>query len=152
MIEVLITILIMSVGLLGIAAMQAEALKGGNDSILRSKAVVSVGDITDRIRANLAGLASYSRALSGTPVASPPDCVANQCTAAQMATYDMSQWLAALQDQASGLPGAQAAIVQPAAPPAGTAGLLTITVQWTDRLQRNEGTATPEQYITQVQF
>jgi type IV pilus assembly protein PilV len=150
MIEVLITILIMSVGLLGVAAMQAEALKGGNDSILRSKAVTSVADISDRIRANIGGLASYARALSGAPVASPPDCVANQCTAAQMATYDMSQWLAALQDPASGLPGAQAAIVQPGA--GVSPGLLTITVQWTDRLQRGEGTAMPEQYTTQVQF
>ncbi len=152
MIEVLITILIMSVGLLGLAAMQAEALKGGNDSILRSKAVASVADITDRIRANIAGLANYSRALSGAAVASPPDCVANPCTAAEMATYDMSQWLAALRDSASGLPGVQTAIVQPAAPPAGTVGLLTITVQWNDRLQRGEGTALPEQYTTQVQF
>ncbi|MGH8584796.1 MAG: type IV pilus modification protein PilV [Gammaproteobacteria bacterium] len=151
MIEVLITIFIMSVGLLGIAAMQAEALKGGNDSILRSKVVTSVADISDRIRANIGGLANYARALSGAPVASPPDCVANQCTAAQMATYDMSQWFLALQDPASGLPGAQTAIVQPVAG-VDPVGLLTITVQWTDRLQRNEGTAMPEQYTTQVQF
>ncbi|MBA3732597.1 MAG: type IV pilus modification protein PilV, partial [Gammaproteobacteria bacterium] len=148
MIEVLITILIMSVGLLGAAAMQAAALKGGNDSILRSKAVASVADISDRIRANIGGLASYQRALSATPVPNPPNCIANQCSAAEMATYDMSQWLAALQDAASGLPGAQAAIVQAVAPP----GLLTITVQWTDRLQRGESTATVEQYTTQVQF
>ncbi|MGH8608492.1 MAG: type IV pilus modification protein PilV [Gammaproteobacteria bacterium] len=152
MIEVLVTILIMSVGLLGVAAMQAEALKSGNDGILRSKAVAAIADITDRIRANPDGLASYTRVLSGTPVASPPDCVANQCTAAQMATYDMSQWMASLLDPASGLPGAKAAIVQPAAPPAGTPGLLTITVQWTDRQQRGETAATPEQYTTQVQF
>ncbi|MGQ0591130.1 MAG: type IV pilus modification protein PilV [Gammaproteobacteria bacterium] len=151
MIEVLITILIMSVGLLGVAAMQAAALKGGNDSILRSKAVTSVADISDRIRANIGGLASYTRALSGAPVASPPDCVANQCTGPAMATYDMSQWLLALQDPASGLPGAQAAIVQPVAG-VDPAGLLTVTVQWTDRLQRGEGTATAELYTTQVQF
>lgn len=151
MIEVLITILIMSVGLLGLAAMQAEALKGGNDSILRSKAVVSVADISDRIRANIDGLASYTRALSGSPVANPPDCVANQCTALQMATYDMSQWLLALQNPASGLPGAQAAIVQPVAG-VDPAGLLTVTVRWTDRLQRGETGATPELYTTEVQF
>ena len=150
MIEVLITILIMSVGLLGVAAMQAEALKGGNDSILRSKAVTSVADISDRIRANIGGLASYSwalGALSDPPVANPPDCVANQCTALQMATYDMSQWLLALQNPASGLPGAQAAIEPPVA--GVPAGLLTIRVRWADR--RNEGTAMAE-YATQVQF
>ena len=152
MIEVLITILIMSVGLLGVAAMQAAALEGRQRFILRSKAVASVADISDRIRANIGGLASYTRALSGDPVASPPDCVANQCTALQMATYDMSQWFLALDTAypASGLPGAQAAIVQPGA--GVSPGLLTITVQWTDRLQRGEGTALPEQYTTQVQF
>lgn len=147
MIEVLITILIMSVGLLGLAAMQAEALKGGSDAILRSKAVASVADISDRIRANIGGLASYTRALSGDLVTSPPDCVANQCTALQMATYDMSQWFLALKDPTSGLPGAQAAIEPPVA--GVPAGLLTIRVRWADR--RNEGTAMAE-YATQVQF
>lgn len=147
MIEVLITILIMSVGLLGVAAMQAEALKGGNDSILRSKAVTSVADISDRIRANIGGLASYTRVLSGAPVASPPDCVATPCTPAGMALYDMSQWLTALQNPASGLPGAQAAIEPPVA--GVPAGLLTIRVRWADR--RNEETAMAE-YATQVQF
>jgi hypothetical protein len=127
--------------------MQAEALKGGNDSILRSKAVTSVADISDRIRANIGGLASYTRVLSGAPVASPPDCVATPCTPAGMALYDMSQWLTALQNPASGLPGAQAAIEPPVA--GVPAGLLTIRVRWADR--RNEETAMAE-YATQVQF
>jgi type IV pilus assembly protein PilV len=149
MMEVLITILIMSVGLLGVAAMQAEALKGGNDSILRSKAVAFVADITDRMRANIQGLANYQLTLGGT-ISNPPNCAANQCTPADMARFDMSQWLTALADPAMGLPGAQASIVQPA--PGGTVGLLTVTVTWTDRLQRNETVATREQYAIQVQF
>ncbi len=153
MIEVLITILIISVGLLGVAAMQAEALKSGNDGILRSKAVTAVADISDRIRANISGLANYQLALGPVPNPIPvlPDCAAAPCTDVAMAQYDMNQWLAALGDPAAGLPGARAAIVQPVAGVDPT-GLLTITVQWTDRLQRGEAAATAEQYTTQVQF
>lgn len=149
MIEVLITIFVMSVGLLGLAAMQADALKGGGDSIFRSKAVAYVADITDRIRANTAGLTDYQLVLGGS-IASPPDCVANECSPQQMAQYDMSQWLLAMQDAGLGLPGALGQILQPVAP--APAGLLTITVQWTDRLQSGEGAVTPEQYTTEVQF
>jgi type IV pilus assembly protein PilV len=149
MMEVLVTILVMSIGLLGVAAMQASALQGGNDSILRSKAVTFVADIADRMRGNTQGLASYQLALGGT-IPNPPNCTTNQCTPSNMAIYDMAQWLTALQDPGMGLPGANAAIAQPAA--GGTPGLLTITVTWTDRLQRNETSATAELYTSQVQL
>lgn len=148
MLEVLITLFILSVGLLGVGAMQAEGLKTGSGSLLRSKAVVAVADITDRMRANVAGLNDYSLTLGGT-ISSPPNCATGPCSATQMAQFDMAQWLQTLQAAGSGLPGAQAAIL-----PLGAAGSgrFAFTVSWTDRQERNEAVATNEAYITEVQF
>lgn len=152
MLEVLITLFILSVGLLGLAAMQAEGLKTSSGSLLRSKAVVAMADITDRMRANVAGFNNYSLTLGGT-ISSPPDCAAIQCSATQMAQFDMAQWLQTLQAAGSGLPGAQAAIIAlPAVPPAVGPGRFAFTVSWTDRQERNEAVATDEQYSTEVQF
>ena len=128
--------------------MQAEGLKTSSGSLLRSKAVVAMADITDRMRANVAGFNDYSLMLGGT-ITSPPDCAAIQCSATQMAQFDMDQWLQTLQAAGSGLPGAQAAIA-----PLGAAGSgrFAFTVSWTDRQERNEAVATDEQYSTEVQF
>ncbi|MGH8524508.1 MAG: type IV pilus modification protein PilV, partial [Gammaproteobacteria bacterium] len=126
MLEVLITLFILSVGLLGLAAMQAEGLKTSSGSLLRSKAVVAVADITDRMRANVAGLSNYSLAPDET-ISLPADaaCVSSPCSATLMAQFDKAQWLRTLQATAqteivadgSGLPGAQAVIA-----PLGAAG------------------------------
>lgn len=149
MLEVLITLTIMSVGLLGLAAIQAEGLKGGNDAISRSKAVVFVADLADRMRANLEGIDDYQLNL-GENAAAAPDCSAIQCDPQQMALYDLSQWLQTLQGTSSGLPGAAGGVLQ--IDPANFPGLFSITVRWADRQQRQEVAATPEQYTTQVQF
>lgn len=141
MLEVLITLFILSVGLLGLAAMQAEGLKTSSGSLLRSKAVVAMADITDRMRANAAGLNNYSLTLGETislPAGSA--CVSNPCSATLMAQFDMAQWLTSLQAVGSGLPGAQAAIA-----PLAAAGRFRFTVSWTDH-QANAA------YITEVQF
>ncbi len=52
LIEVLITVLVLSVGLLGMATLQFDALKLNHDSFLRSQAVNLAYDMTDRIRSN----------------------------------------------------------------------------------------------------
>lgn len=51
LIEVLITLVIISVGLLSVAALQAVALKSNNGSYLRSQATFLAYDLADRIRA-----------------------------------------------------------------------------------------------------
>ena len=55
MIEVLITILVSTIGLLGIASLQSVALKGSLDSSQRTAATSIVGDLVERIRANPVG-------------------------------------------------------------------------------------------------
>ena len=52
MIEVLVSVLILAVGLLGIAAMQSLALRGGQSSLETSQAIMQANSIIEAMRAN----------------------------------------------------------------------------------------------------
>ncbi|SHN14226.1 type IV pilus assembly protein PilV [Pseudomonas asturiensis] len=80
LIEVLVSVLILAIGLLGAAAIQLNALKYTDSATLRSQASFIAYDMMDRIRANVDGnasangttnvLATYALAnLSAAPVA-----------------------------------------------------------------------------------
>ena len=100
LIEVLITLLIFSIGMLGMAAMQLNALQGTSDSAQRSQSTWILQDIAERIRANPEGtLANYAAAPNCAAVpanrcADYYDPVtgakvnASNCSAAQMAAFD----------------------------------------------------------------
>jgi type IV pilus assembly protein PilV len=53
LIEVMVSVLILSIGLLGIAAMQATALRNTQSSVERTQAVVQTYAVMDSMRANL---------------------------------------------------------------------------------------------------
>nr|WP_298725680.1 type IV pilus modification protein PilV [uncultured Steroidobacter sp.] len=52
LIEILVTVVLISVGLLGVAALQLTTLRGNQDAYVRSQASVLAGDILDRMRVN----------------------------------------------------------------------------------------------------
>ena len=59
LIEVLVAVLVLAVGLLGVAAMQALALRGSQGSLESSQAVMSANSIIEAMRANRLNAASY---------------------------------------------------------------------------------------------
>lgn len=132
LIEVLITVLVMAIGLLGMASLQLNGLNTNHDAYYRSQATLFVSDLADRMRANL------DAARSGQYVASDAenpgfDCETsfpadNQCTAEELAQADLFHWYERLRDGADGLPVAQATVSCPA--PCGTGSPYTITVRW----------------------
>lgn len=60
LIEVLVTVAVLSIGLLGLAGLQANGTKFNHSAYLRSQATIMAYDIADRMRANRAA------ALAGT--------------------------------------------------------------------------------------
>ena len=60
LIEVLVALLILAVGLLGIAALQFKGMRYSNDAFMRSQITFLAYDIADRIRANAANGAAYT--------------------------------------------------------------------------------------------
>ncbi len=123
MIEVLVTMVILAIGLLGLAGMQANGLKSNHQAYTRTQVSQLAYDMGDRMRSNMAGVTAgnYS-SLSGDPATSPPNCETGACTPANMATYDYAKWDAAL---ASNLPKGEGSV-------AVAAGISTITVMWDD--------------------
>ena len=89
LVEVLIALIIMSVGMLGIAGLYVQSMQAGRTSMLRHHAVTLAGDIADRIRANPMAGAAYT----ATP-GQDNNCVAQgtNCDAAQMAAHDIFLW------------------------------------------------------------
>ncbi len=91
LVEVLVALVVMSVGMLGIAALYLEGLRAGRTALYRTAAVNLAADMADRIRANPdAGLA-----YAGTGPGSTQNCINGpvDCTSGQMANDDWADWL-----------------------------------------------------------
>ncbi|MBT8084266.1 MAG: type IV pilus modification protein PilV [Woeseia sp.] len=88
LIEVLVALIVMSVGMLGIAGLYVHGLKAGRTSTFAHGAVVLAGDVADRIRANPTAGAVYE---GGGANNSCVDGGVN-CTPAQMAAHDILLW------------------------------------------------------------
>ena len=123
LIEVMVSVLILAIGLLGIAAMQSLALRGGQSSLESSQAVMQTASIIEAMRANSANAANYN----GT-WATPP-------TGTSLAARNLNQWIAGMQ----GVADWQGQTVTPAiigagarATIAGCPNACVITVQWDD--------------------
>lgn len=86
LIEVMVALLVLAVGLLGIAAMQSLALKGGQSSLETSQAVMATSSILDAIRANPTQVGSYNMAKTCTT----PSAVATRVS------NDQSAWIGSL--------------------------------------------------------
>ncbi len=88
LIEILITVLVMSVGLVGMATLQFDAVKRNNDAFLRFEAVNLAYDMSDRIRLNREGAEDGDYVLAIT--ANAPATVTTK------AEGDIQEWLTAL--------------------------------------------------------
>jgi type IV pilus assembly protein PilV len=121
LVEVLVALVVMAVGMLGIAALYVEGLRAGRTAVYRSAAVTLASDMADRIRANPTG--NYVGAGPGDD----NGCVNGgvDCAPDELAADDWSRWLI---DLASRLPtGARAEIEQAAVAPATE---VRITLYW----------------------
>lgn len=111
MIEILVSVLVLAVGFLGIAALQTQSLRFNNEAYLRTQATVLANDIADRLRANRS-LAitsnSYQFLFTDVPLASVASCESNPCSAGSIAAYDFAQWRANI---ASTLPNGKGALI-----------------------------------------
>ncbi|MFT4257212.1 MAG: type IV pilus modification protein PilV [Pseudoxanthomonas sp.] len=90
LIEVLIAVLVTGIGLLGIAAMQATALRNSQSALQRSQAATQIHAIFDAMRANRAVALASGYALSRT-------CTV-PTTGTTLATSDISEWIQSLHD------------------------------------------------------
>lgn len=118
LVEVLVTVLVLSVGLLGLAALQATSLKASGDAQSMQMAVQFASDYFERIRSNNDNAAAY------TMNAEQPRCATVVALSGNVMTDDRALWLNAL---ACNLPQATATVTL-------ADSRATITISWLDRL------------------
>ena len=91
LIEILVSIVIVSMGLLAYAGLQLGGLSQTHAALFRSQAAISTNDMADRLRANLPGtLAGGYRTLETADLAMP-NCVAG-CIPFNLAVRDLKMW------------------------------------------------------------
>jgi type IV pilus assembly protein PilV len=125
MVEVLVSLVVLSIGLLGIGKLVLFSARANDSAYLRSQATALAYEILDNMRANLptAKAQGYDVALATVPNA-PQGCLSSICSAVQVANYDVYTWKQRLQV----LPAGQGSVVTSATTPV----TATITVQWDD--------------------
>ncbi len=148
LLEILIAIVIFSIGLLGIAGLQVAGMRFTHGSQLRSIAVAQAESMSDLMRANeFAVQAGYYNVQEDMPTSASPDCAAVVCDALQRATYDLVAWNvhtegAPLQSNADVLPSGTGVVCRDSTPNDGdstgwacdNAGeVYAIKIQWVER-------------------
>jgi type IV pilus assembly protein PilV len=141
LVEVMVAVVVICVGLLGIAKMQSLAMSSTNMARMRSLAALEAASLAAAMHANRAFWAGANG--NPPPPASitynpppgpglagigsfPGGAACNQCTPTEIADYDFGNWINGLN---AVLPGATATVTCPtAAPPVNC----TITITWSE--------------------
>lgn len=132
LIEAIIGFFILSVGMLGIASLQAVSLKASQASVYNSVAMMKVDELFESMRANPTAINTYAQ--NGVF----NDCTGStDCTAVQLAEDDVYWWE---RNMKAGLPDAATAVVTilPPTPPSSLAEV-KIDVSWAERDKSSTG-------------
>lgn len=162
LLEVMVALLILSIGLLGLAALQLTGMRFNTDAYTRTQATIFAYDIIDRIRANPVGRINGNYNVPDTAAADAAvlaysacaaagcNCDVAACNSANVALYDLGKWYNAqfvLDDPTvnpegplRGLPGtgtgnnrATISVVNPLPPGAPGPATVTVTINWRER-------------------
>ncbi len=148
LLEALIAVVVASVGFIGAARLQTLGMKMNSSSQLRQKAVLLSYQMSDRIRANIAG---FGAGAYDNPSIGAMTCLSTGCTPAALAVADMTEWSADISGQ---LPGGTGVVCvdstpndgSPTAPACdGVGTVLAVKVWWTDRVD-----ASATRFVTAV--
>lgn len=123
LLEVLIALLIFSIGLLGLAGLESQSLRFNHSAYLRTQASYMAYDILDRMRANRATALNnqYNASISSSGTDHSCDQAATTCTTSEMAQHDIYEWKQLL----SQLPNGKGSVTR-------SGDVFSITVQWDD--------------------
>jgi type IV pilus assembly protein PilV len=132
LVEVMVAMMVLSIGLLGIAKLAFSSVQSNSSAYMRTQASELTQEIFDAMRANRnqAALGTYNVAIGAFPGAGT-NCSQAVCTDVLMAAYDVSVWKARL---AATFPGGDGSVVTALAVNANNNQEVTVvvTVQWND--------------------
>ncbi len=126
--EILITVFVLAVGLLGIASLQTLGFRASQGSYMRTIASYKAYEMIDRMRANPSGISAGSYdAITGIPTAT--DCSQQRCNYSAMALYDANQWNSELDDL---LPSGQGTVSR-------SGSIFSVVVRWDENREGAAG-------------
>jgi len=141
LVEVMVALVVICIGLLGIAKMQSLAISSTGMARMRSLAALEAASLAAAMHANRGYWGGANPAGTPPPVSVTYDSIngvqgvgaqapatCNQCTPAQLAAYDLNTWTASL---SALLPGAMATISCPLGPPPVNC---SISIDWVENL------------------
>lgn len=135
LIEALVAFLIVSVGMLGIASLQALSLKAGHTAGIRTVAVIKAQEILERMRSNALALESYAVGAGGAGVNTGCNDLpaVKICTPLVLAADDVFYWKSDITSSlpASSSPTASVVIIAPTL--AQPLSQVTVTINWQER-------------------
>ena len=138
LLEVLVTVVILSVGILGIAGLQFQSKRLQHEAIQRTYAAMLSHDIMERMRANAADLPTAAVVVGGGTISSEPspNCTGTAvCTGFQLYQHDLWEW-EQMMDGAAEVAGGQSlgGLVAPTGcitgPVGGGTGTYTVAIAW----------------------
>jgi type IV pilus assembly protein PilV len=134
LIEVLVTLFIMAVGLLGLASMQIISIKNINNSQFRTLATDYAYDMAERMRANTSGVDSGNYDSLSTSGAVETSCSLSSCSTSEIADLDEYEWSELItQDVVSGgLPSGSGTVTA-------NGDVYDIHIQWNEQDRDSSG-------------
>lgn len=140
MIEVLVAVLVLSIGVIGMAGMQVQALQASTDSSQRTTALMLARSIVGQMRSNVDAMDSYESAYEDIDCegSAPQSCSAANCNPEQLAAYDAHALMCGSggdvkSSMASSLASPEIAIECDPSPCDFLQSELSLTVQWVVR-------------------
>lgn len=128
LVEVLVALVVLAVGMLGLAVLLVEGLRGSRGAIEHTQAANLAADVAERMRSNRAAASAYDTA-DGTPDPSiDPACEgpAGPCDPRALASHDLRRWL---DDVAATLPDGRGTVEVEHRAVANRRGI--VTLHWT---------------------
>ena len=141
LIEVMVSVLVTSVSVLGMAGMQVSSKRAGYEAIQRTTATTMAMDVLERIRSNPAALGSYTTAgVGGATITDEPTPKCSNdtteiCTAAQLAAHDLWEWEQAIDGlgevrDVAGTAVATGGLLNPTGCITVSGNMITVTMAW----------------------
>lgn len=134
MIEVLISVVILSVALLGLAGLQVVGMKGTQHAVMTTQATLLTQRLAEKIRANPDG--NYNQAIDCS-VAIPQNCSLHGCDPDQLAVYDLYRVQCGMQIGADMMGGISNTLINGRLQivcPAGLGAACNITTLWDEHV------------------
>lgn len=135
MVEVLVALVVLAIGLLGIAALYLNSLQSGRTAIYRTQAITLAADLADRIRMNRTAQAAYNSAFADDGAVVGTCSTTGGCSDGDLASTDLWNWKTEVAEQ---LPNGEGQVVVTAPVGAGEPTTYVVTVRWAE-----VGQATP---------